>query len=689
MKRQMQIVSLGLFISCLVGVAVAQIPSPLNCTIEREANVYAIGRQSDGRIIIGGTFNFVNGVRRNHIARLYPDGSLDMAWNPDADQAVYAVLVTSTNILIGGFFTNVSGAARSKIAKLDYYTGHALPGVWTQKVNAAVYALSLSGLDVYVGGAFTNIGSYARSRIARFSFDGNVFAAFTNGANGTVRALLYSGGSHYAAGDFSTFAGVARHYITEFHYFAGSVPGVWDPSANFPVYALTGDGSYVYAGGMFTSIGGRSRNGVAKIDKIGAGVVDAAWDPGFDTPTQVKALYNDLNNVYIGGSITKSGHSEYVYFAKVDKQYGAEDANWTNLPNDQVYALYGLTSETNIFVGGHFTYVGNDFAQGICKLQPTNGMKDFSFDVTASDPGIVMAIKAQPDGSLIVGGIFTALNGREAPMLVRLGLDGVVDTNWAPRPNGSIYDIQIYETNIYVAGTFKHIGGEDIQYIARLDMNQGHVVPGWTNRPNSIVEAITVDSTYLYAGGSFTQIGGAFRDSLAKLSLTGAGNAIAGWDANMWGGLKDIEVTSNYVYAAGSFIGADGRDIPRLARFSKVDGSIDATWAPEPDAEVYSVCVTNSRCWCGGYFQNVWNMSRVGYVEIVPFKVEQIGISNNAPRLTWRSGSNKTYSIAFAGAADGFYTTFTNGYSAASETNTFIDYGRSGYPRVFYRVREE
>ena len=40
--------------------------------------------QPDGKILIGGFFTSVLGVTRNNIARLNTDGTLDMAFNPNA-----------------------------------------------------------------------------------------------------------------------------------------------------------------------------------------------------------------------------------------------------------------------------------------------------------------------------------------------------------------------------------------------------------------------------------------------------------------------------------------------------------------------------------------------------------------------------------------------------------------------------
>src|SRR5437588_12536994 len=70
--------------------------------------------QSDGKILIGGDFTTLspNGgaaVTRNHIARLNPDGTLDTAFDPNADSYVDSIAVQADGkILIGGDFTTLS-----------------------------------------------------------------------------------------------------------------------------------------------------------------------------------------------------------------------------------------------------------------------------------------------------------------------------------------------------------------------------------------------------------------------------------------------------------------------------------------------------------------------------------------------------------------------------------------------------
>ena len=52
--------------------------------------------QADGKILLGGDFTSLSpsggaAVRRNRMARLNPDGTLDTAFNPNANGLVYSI----------------------------------------------------------------------------------------------------------------------------------------------------------------------------------------------------------------------------------------------------------------------------------------------------------------------------------------------------------------------------------------------------------------------------------------------------------------------------------------------------------------------------------------------------------------------------------------------------------------------
>src|SRR5204862_5696804 len=83
--------------------------------------VFGIGVQSNGKIIVGGTFTTIDGFIRNRYARLENNGTLDDTFNPGigANNTVYAIsILPDDNILIGGEFTLVNGISRRGIAKI-------------------------------------------------------------------------------------------------------------------------------------------------------------------------------------------------------------------------------------------------------------------------------------------------------------------------------------------------------------------------------------------------------------------------------------------------------------------------------------------------------------------------------------------------------------------------------------------
>jgi uncharacterized delta-60 repeat protein len=86
-----------------------------------DAQVFAVVVQADGKIVVGGDFTRINLVERNRIARLNPDGSLDLTFNPGAGPNTgirCLALQPDGKILIGGIFTSVNGVARNRIARL-------------------------------------------------------------------------------------------------------------------------------------------------------------------------------------------------------------------------------------------------------------------------------------------------------------------------------------------------------------------------------------------------------------------------------------------------------------------------------------------------------------------------------------------------------------------------------------------
>lgn len=147
--------------------------------------------QADGRILIAGAFNSINGTARQRIARLNGDGSLDTDFDPGAgpEQGEVRTMVQQPDgmVLIGGTFTAYAGVARARIARLN--TDGSLdmdfdPG---EGARGAVQAIALQpDGKLLIGGAFTSYDGIGRNRIARLHGGEGVGIGGVGGAVGTL-----------------------------------------------------------------------------------------------------------------------------------------------------------------------------------------------------------------------------------------------------------------------------------------------------------------------------------------------------------------------------------------------------------------------------------------------------------------------------------------------------------------------
>ncbi len=93
------------------------LPSPQSYGI-----VYAVAVQEDGKIIIGGNFHYVDNKRRNHVARLNFDGSLDETFTPGTgtSSGVYSILIQPDGkIVVAGNFDFFNQQKANNIVRLN------------------------------------------------------------------------------------------------------------------------------------------------------------------------------------------------------------------------------------------------------------------------------------------------------------------------------------------------------------------------------------------------------------------------------------------------------------------------------------------------------------------------------------------------------------------------------------------
>ena len=136
----------------------------------------------DGKILVGGAFTMLGGggtgtTPRNYIGRLNADGSLDTSFDPGANDAIVSMAVQPDGkILVGGGFTTLGGGTgtttRNRIGRLN--ADGSLDISFNPGANDVVDAMALQADGkILVGGVFTALGGGdrhdARNRIGRLN----------------------------------------------------------------------------------------------------------------------------------------------------------------------------------------------------------------------------------------------------------------------------------------------------------------------------------------------------------------------------------------------------------------------------------------------------------------------------------------------------------------------------------------
>ena len=132
--------------------------------------------------------------------------------------------------------------------------------------------------------------------------------------------------------------------------------------------------------------------------------------------------------------------------------------------------------------------------------------------------GIVSVVRVDATGRLLVGGLFTQIDGQSRPRIARLHGDGRVDNSFAASADGQVDAILPLGDRVLIGGTFTNAGGQARSRLALLEGN-GNAVAGAAPQADDRVYALSnglVANSY-FIGGNFSSINGQSRRRVARL----------------------------------------------------------------------------------------------------------------------------------------------------------------------------
>ncbi|MBN2571125.1 MAG: delta-60 repeat domain-containing protein [Ignavibacteriales bacterium] len=277
------------------------------------------------------------------------------------------------------------------------------------------------------------------------------------------------------------------------------------------------------------------------------------------------------------------------------------------MADDDVFAI--AIDGDYTYIGGAFKNIGPRTGYG-AKITSTSDLRSTSFPEVN---GTIYAVATDESGGWYIGGSFTQVGGVARNRLAQITSSGTV-TSWDPNvSNGEVRSIVLYEGGVYIAGTFTSINGVTRQRIAKLNIDDGSVNTDWVANATRTVYTIAPLNGYLYVGGSFATIKDSSRNCLAKLD-TLAGDVDGTWRPQMLSGNSIMSIVTDgiSIFVGGLFgpttIG--GKTRQNLAKLNSTNGDADDNWNPNPDRQIFTMTVSGSNLYVGGYFTTIGGQSR-------------------------------------------------------------------------------
>lgn len=192
--------------------------------------------------------------------------------------------------------------------------------------------------------------------------------------------------------------------------------------------------------------------------------------------------------------------------------------------------------------------------------------------------GTIYAIAVQPDGKVVIGGRFSAVNGVPRNNIARLNKDGTLDRSFADTieagVNGQVNAIVIQpEGGIVVGGNFSQLGAFQTLNLGRYngdgtaDKNFGGQYSGEAGT-NGAVEALsTQPDGKIVVGGNFNAVFGQPRRSIARINTDGTLDGPVTAQNAVGGIIYATGASADGLFAGGEFTvqGKNPRSILKVA----------------------------------------------------------------------------------------------------------------------------
>ena len=600
--------------------------------------VRTVSIQSDGDLIVGGDFLNFNGKPFPYLHRLKPDGTIDLGFNVGAgfNNKVYTTHIQSDGkIIVGGSFTTFSGNVVNRLARLNKDGSYDSSFLTSIGVNNIIYDIDLynDGKAIVVG-SFTKYDNVIASRIVKILPNGNLDASFStgSGANSLIeKVIIQPDGKILLGGTFSKFNGEDKNSIVRLN-----IDGSIDHSFNIGVgfdnkvtsFDLQADGKIVVVG-TFLHYNNNVVNRIIRLNPDGS--IDTSFQSGsgFDDDTIYTIKLDNQGNIMIGGAFTGHYNGVLVNRLVLLNPDGTLKSDFDIGAGPASASVYTLAKSTDNFwyVGGSFSVFDGQNQGRLAKIDE-NGVLDIGFLTpgVGFDNSVLKILSLENNASIVVGS-FLKFNGNIASRIVRLLEDGSSDINFNAVEKGANNTIRAAirqnDSKIIIAGNFTTYNNNLINRICRILPNGGFDATfNIGTAANNIIYAVAIQSDQkIIVAGNFTKFNGETVGRIIRLnsdgSIDGGFNAGLGAEAS----IEALEIQPDgKILIGGRFVMFNGTSSPHIIRLNP-DGSIDTNFIIDNgfDKNVYNIALqSDNKIVVGGSFLTYKGISQKRIARLLP-----------------------------------------------------------------------
>ena len=549
--------------------------------------------QPDGKILVGGSYTFVNGTEQASLTRLNTNGTTDTTFNTGGlgpNGVVYEIKILGDGkIIIGGGFTTYNGSALSGLARLN--ANGTLDTTFNPGGGGTVG--TIQGIFIQTDGKYlisgSNLSSYnatARFSVIRVNTDGTLDTTFTSPfttAQFVEQTGTQSDGKVVIGGIFtiSGYSNIARLNTTGTLDTTFNVGGTGPNAGVFGVFVLADN--RILIGGDFTSYNGTARPSGARLTSTGA--LDATFNPPTIDFAGSEYIVVKPNGQYlIAGAYVDIDGGFPIALLNTD---GSVDATFNPPQADNRGYHVTLQPDGKILLAGWFNNVevlGGLTHRNLVRLN-ANGTVDSSFNCAFNAFGSTTAMLQQTDGKYVIGGNFNAANGVNHTNVTRFNSDGTIDNSF--QSGFGLFSTGFVQANVLaqqtdgrllLGGIFYQYNLNDARSLVRLN-SDGSMDPafnpiGISAGSPSINDLLIQPDGKIIVAGSGLDIG---FQTLVRLNTNGTGDSSfvpGNGNGNMQ---KVLRQADGKLIVVGNFTSYLGQARSRIVRLN-TDGTLDSTF---------------------------------------------------------------------------------------------------------------